>query len=372
MKDLFSTQNILHGDCLAVMRGMEANSIDCILTDSPYGISFMGKHWDKGIPTKDFWDAALRVCKPGAMMLAFGGTRTYHRLACAIEDAGWEIRDCLMWLYASGFPKSMDVSKAIDKSKGLEREIIGIKPGHEGFDSYKSHSLTDGWDRPWTKDPHKVKLYHSQTSANSDLAKTFSGYGTALKPAYEPIILAMKPLDGTFAKNAEKWSVAGLNIDASRIEGKIDSGWSKSGNKESDNLSMSGKNYARDPKPDSLNGRWPSNLLLDSEAAQILDAQSVVSKSNSVGASRFFYCAKASPSERNKGCDGKNTHPTVKPIKLLEYLLKLIMPPSQDAVVLDHFAGSGSTLVAAKNLGFNAIGIEIDSEYCEIARRRIE
>lgn len=395
--DLFCKQNVIHGDCLEIMRGTQANSIDCILTDPPYGLSFMGKHWDKGIPDKVFWAEALRVCKPGAMMLAFGGTRTYHRLACAIEDAGWEIRDCLMWLYGSGFPKSMDVSKAIDKNKGLEREIIGVKPGHEGFENNRSHSLNDGWQRPWTRDPEKVKLYHSQTIPFSDMAKTFSGYGTALKPAYEPIVMAMKPLDGTFAQNAEKWEVAGINIDASRIATyEIITNHSRS------SISSVSKGIYGDSASQETHqtvgqklGRWPSNLLLDEESAAMLDEQSEIIKSgkngwnqtkkdsgmwrnkkrinhlvhnDSGGASRFFYCAKASPSERGEF----NKHPTVKPTKLLEYLLKLIIPPHQDVIVLDPFCGSGSTLVAAKNLGFNAVGIEIEEEYCNISRRRLE
>jgi DNA modification methylase len=417
VKDLFCKQTIIQGDCLEKMREMQENSIDCILTDPPYGLSFMGKKWDKGIPNYEYWEQAYRVCKPGAIMLAFGGTRTYHHLACFIEGVGWQIRDSLMWLYGSGFPKSMDLSKGIDKSKGLEREIIGIKPGHEGFEDNKSHSLNDGWNRPWANDPDKVKLYHSQTAPSSDLAKTFSGYGTALKPAYEPILLCMKPLDGTFAQNAEKWGVAGLNIDASRIGtdeilGRL-------------NHCTSTFNYKNTtPFVDNSNGkgRWPSNLLLDEEAAAMLDAQSgnlgksrgtqtgkngsifnypqreykEIGHNDSGGASRFFYCAKASSSERNKGCEGmpiieskrtqdggddtrgrpiprnQNHHPTVKPTKLLEYLLMLIMPPSQDAVVLDPFMGSGSTLVAAKNLGFNALGIEIEEEYCEIARNRLK
>jgi DNA modification methylase len=364
MKDLFCKQSIIQGDCLEKMHEMQENSIDCILTDPPYGLSFMGKHWDKGIPGKEFWEEALRVCKPGATMLAFGGTRTYHRLACAIEDAGWQIRDSLMWLYGSGFPKSHN---------------------HFGFE----------------------------------------GFGTALKPAYEPILLCMKPLDGTFAQNAEKWGVAGLNIDASRI------GTDEITTQLRDRSAWHGNKYGSGgyEKPigesEARVGRWPSNLLLDEEAAAMLDAQSGVSKASSGikkpntptreiygkynpqpnlisghndsgGASRFFYCAKASSSERNKGCEGMqlkphytqanpqpdrdnrkqnmiaNNHPTVKPTKLLEYLLKLIMPPSQEAILLDPFMGSGSTLVAAKNLGFNGIGIEIEEEYCEIARNRIE
>lgn len=336
--DLFCKQNVIHGDCLEIMRGTQANSIDCILTDPPYGLSFMGKHWDKGVPSKEFWVEALRVCKPGSIMLVFGATRTYHRLACAIEDAGWEIRDCLMWVFGSGFPKSHN---------------------HFGFD----------------------------------------GYGTALKPAYEPILLCMKPLDGTFAQNAEKWEVAGLNIDECRIGvcGATQRSFQAEYPKNEDGTEDRSQHWARTGhNVEKLNkGRWPANILFDEEAAAMLDEQSGIIKSgkngwnqtkkdsgmwrdkkrinhlvhnDSGGASRFFYCAKASPSERGEF----NKHPTVKPTKLLEYLLKLIIPPHQDAIVLDPFCGSGSTLVAAKNLGFNAVGIEIEEEYCNISRRRLE
>jgi DNA modification methylase len=381
------------------MKEMQDNSISCILTDPPYGLSFMNKSWDHGIPQIEYWQEMLRICKPGAFLMAFGGTRTFHRLTCLIEDAGWEIRDCLSWLYGSGFPKSLDVSKAIDKSKGEEREVVGIKPGHENFIDNPKFQHQKGIEREWYKDPEKVKRYHSQTKASSDLAKQFDGYGTALKPAWEPIILAMKPCDGTFAQNVEKWGQAGLNIDECRIETKEK--WTRNNHTDG--------GYQRGFKPLSLEnnskGRWPANLILDEEAGVLLDEQS------GIEASRFFYCAKASPSERNRGCEelpvkedvehahgryrcknckklkldhnpcncenpdfertqvNKNFHPTVKPQKLLQYLLKLIMPP-KDGVILDPFAGSGSTLVAAQELGFNAIGIELEKDYCEIARKR--
>ena len=289
---------IYNGDCLTVMKTFNDNHFTNILTDPPYGLSFMGKSWDHSVPGKEVWIEAFKICKPGAIMLCFGGTRTYHRLACAIEDAGWEVRDCLMWLYGSGFPKSHN---------------------HFGF----------------------------------------RGYGTALKPAYEPILLCMKPLDGTFSENAENWGVAGINIDGSRIptnnvwEQKChdirSGGW----------LNKKGR-LDRISKSNSL-GRWPANTLFDEQAAEMLDEQS------GVNASRFFYCAKASSAERNKSCD--NNHPTVKPIKLLEYLLKLIAPP-KDALILDPFLGSGSTMLAAKNLGLSCEGIEISKEYCEIAKAR--
>ena len=315
---------IINNDCLDEMRKMEPNSISAIVTDPPYGLKFMGKEWDHGIPVVEFWKEALRIAKPGAHLLSFGGTRTFHRLTCAIEDAGWEIRDCLMWLYGSGFPKS-----------------------HNHFE--------------------------------------IEGYGTALKPAWEPIIMAMKPCEGTFKENAEKWGQAGINIDGCRIETEDYLGRPQSHNPDKffKGLNDNGINDNSTGK-----GRWPANIILDEEAGAKLDGQS------KINASRFFYCAKASPSERNDGCQllpsktggglnatvhgdsrtgrktiQKNNHPTVKPLKLMEYLIKLVMPP-KDGILLDPFAGSGTTILAAQNLGFKAVGIEKSAEYCDIANSR--
>jgi DNA modification methylase len=340
---------IIQGDCLEKMHEMADNSIDFILTDPPYGLYFMGKNWDGRVPSIEIWVEALRVCKPGSMLAAFGGSRTHHHLMLAIEEAGWEIRDVIMWLYGQGFPKSLDIGKAINK------KING--------------------------------------DSINELAKTFQGYGTSLKPAYEPIILAMKPLDGTFEKNAKKWGVAGMNIEDSRI-----------GNDEIKTQSkLKGQSFTSVGTSQGFNGceesyhigRWPANVILDEEAAQNLDEMSGVLKSGSLnsilsksknkiygkrkvanpnaynssegGASRFFYCAKASSKERGKD----NIHPTVKPLSLMKYLLKLLAPPG-DSIILDPFAGSGTTLLAAKELGIRAIGIEKESEYCEIAKKRID
>jgi DNA modification methylase len=317
---------IINADCLDEMRKMQDNSIAAIVTDAPYGLGFMGKDWDAGLPHADIWAEALRICKPGAHLLAFGGTRTYHRLTCAIEDAGWQIRDCLMWIYGSGFPKSHN---------------------HFGLE----------------------------------------GYGSALKPAYEPIIMAMKPYDGTFKENVEKWQQGGINIDASRISTGECLG--RDNPKPSTFVAKIHETYIDNTK--GL-GRWPANVLFDEEAAKMLDEQSGISKSqsggltynknsehlngkkpfdrtgheDSGGASRFFYCAKASSSERSE----LNNHPTVKPLKLMEYLIKLVMPP-KDGLLLDPFAGSGTTILAAQRLGFNAIGIEKSPDYCAIAEQRI-
>lgn len=326
---------IINADCLNEMRKMEANSISAIVTDPPYGLSFMGKGWDHAIPGKEYWEECKRLLKPGSFLLAMGGTRTFHRLTCAIEDVGLEIRDCISWLYGSGFPKS-----------------------HNNFG--------------------------------------IEGYGTALKPAWEPIIMAMKPCDGTFKQNAEKWGQAGINIKACRIgiKGATKRSHQAEYPKNKDGREDRSKHWARTGHnvKEISKGRWPANLILDEEAGQMLDEQS------GIKASRFFYCAKASPSERNDGLDGlpetcapkngaekrltvgeskdvalprSNNHPTVKPLKLMEYLIKLVMP-LQGGMLLDPFAGSGTTILAAMRLGFDSIGIEKDEGYCEIAKARLE
>jgi site-specific DNA-methyltransferase (adenine-specific) len=356
------------------MQTMHDNSIDAIVTDPPYGLGFMGKKWDSGLPMQEIWQEALRIAKPGSHLLAFGGTRTFHRLACSIEDAGWEVRDCVSWLYGSGFPKSHNFGK--------------------------------------------------------QLGEDWQGYGSALKPAWEPIIVAMKPLDGTFAQNAEKWGVAGINIDECRI-GTIRRVPASLSQKKGTNCLGSFGPDDPSKKFDTNMGRWPANLILDEEAAEMLDQQSGQSKSkknmtdswgsskvhegyqraahknyvktlkghnDSGGASRFFYVAKASSSERNQGLEElpeitgkrtlgggemltgsgnkrsicmKNHHPTVKPLALMEYLIKLVMPP-KGGILLDPFAGSGTTIVAATRLGYEAIGIEKEAEYCQIARARVD
>jgi site-specific DNA-methyltransferase (adenine-specific) len=364
---------IIHGDCLDKMREMEDNSIDFIVCDPPYGLSFMGKKWDETTPDIKIWKEALRICKPGSMLAAFGGSRTHHHLMTSLEWAGWEIRDVIMWLYGSGFPKSHN---------------FGKKPG--GI-----------WEP----------------------------YGTALKPAYEPIILCQKPLDGTFAQNADKWVVAGINIDESRIKTNE---YITNHSRSTQSCISKGiygdscKQKTHQTEGQKL-GRWPANLILDESAVEQLDEMTGISKSgkngwnptekdsgmwagkkripypgynDSGGASRFFYCAKASSSERNRGLEGMplkqtmgggglnntdddvcgkygsikskqyNSHPTVKPISLMKYILKLLAPPG-DPICLDPFAGSGTTLLAAKELGIRAIGIELEKEYCEIAEKRL-
>jgi site-specific DNA-methyltransferase (adenine-specific) len=349
MNEKIPSSTLHMGDCLEIMDHLESCSIDTCITDPPYGLKFMGKNWDHGVPGVPFWRKVLRVLKPGGFLLAFGGTRTHHRLTVAIEDSGFEIRDCLMWLYGSGFPKSLDISKAIDKA---------------------------------------------------DEAKMWDGWGTALKPAWEPIIVAMKPREGTFVNNALKHRVAGLNIDGSRIDTLIldsERRTSKPGGGKGGIFFPNGdmpKGERHNPK-----GRWPSNLLLDEEAARLLDEQSgdlkpggsvkgtepsrtgdqgvygtfneasrlYHSRNDRGGASRFFYCAKASRKERGKA----NKHPTVKPLDLMRYLCKLTKTPTE-GVVLDPFMGSGSTGIACILEGRDFIGIEIDPEYWQTAWDRIE
>ena len=459
------------------MKDWPDNSVDAIVTDIPYGIGFMGKEWDtfkdavhtkheghytttnsdgstirhkKGFSAASnaglydlsrnaeyqewcrIWSAeALRIAKPGAFLLCFGGTRTFHRVTCGLEDAGWQIRDCMMWLYGSGFPKSHNISKAIEKAKGVEP--IGKKPA---YGAIASRELID--NRGWNNIDNALIMPETQT----ELAKLWNGYGTALKPAWEPIIVAMKPLDGTFAHNAEHHGVAGLNIDGGRISHNESvkttvrtakrTGAALELNTGKSESWQEGTMASASPQ-----GRWPANLILDEEAAAMLDEQSGESKGgktydytgkkqyqvegflpdnkpnspsnrgDSGGVSRFFYCAKTSRKERNMGMENcedkllarsggaqgaenrgedkylqnhiglnrvakvKNNHPTVKPLALMKYLCTLLKMPSADQIILDPFLGSGTTGIACKELGINFIGIEKEKEYCEIAVKRI-
>jgi site-specific DNA-methyltransferase (adenine-specific) len=425
---------VINGDSLNVLKTLESNSVDSCVTDPPYELGFMGKKWDStGIAYNvALWQEVYRVLKPGAHLLAFGGTRTYHRMACAIEDAGFEIRDQMQWLYASGFPKSHDISKAIDKQAGAEREVIGAE-------SLKNRSTKKVEDASNIFLPREWSITAPATPA----AIQWQGWGTALKPANEPICVARKPFNCTVAENVLQWGTGAINVDAGRVpltqydrEEYIPNrcGWKNGINHEyigkpSDNVSFtSGKNgRVFNEKSDSL-GRWPANIILDEEAAKMLDEQSgelsgcgcnpertykresigipfsktspfLTNKNahsnNGGGASRFFYVAKASKSEREAGLEGfelgeppasarskpaegrknalgeprANHHPTVKPIKLMEYLVKLVTPPN--GIVLDPFTGSGTTGCACARLGFGFIGIEKESKYKDIAEARI-
>lgn len=492
---------VVEGNCLEVMRGMEENSVDAVVTDPPYGLGFMGKSWDKfklekkakssllpaGGEAAVKWEPnsfqewcktwaaeCLRVAKPGAFLLAFGGTRTFHRLARAIEDAEWILRDTLSWNYGSGFPKSKNIALAIDKGEGHPNRGRAV-PTASHFQNASTKHLTG----------NPVPDYE----AKSEAAKEWEGYGTALKPAWEPIILAQAPLEGTYAENVLKWGCGALNIDACRIA------TDRNREREYDKEAASGHTGSGKPASNVpfvgaerkdgwlKQGRWPANFLLshsvfcekvgerevksnsqntagremesgifgkrrdgehygengletvedwncvESCPVRMLDEQSGVQKDGVAvkhrgvssegvtgwgkrppgtpdigyggrgGASRFFYCSKASRSERNAGLEelnalfekrvgrekvervrqglagekkntfSQNAHPTVKPIALMRYLCRLITPPS--GLILDPFAGSGSTGCAATLEGFDFTGIEKEKEYVEIARARI-
>jgi len=379
---------IYHGDC----RDFNLSGVSAIITDPPYGLKFMGKDWDHGIPGVHFWEHFAAACLPGAHLLAFGGTRTHHRLMCAIEDAGWEMRDALMWLYGSGFPKSLDVSKAIDKAAGTEFERLPASGvGFMNAEGRGGYNVTK----------HQLR----KVGESIDAAKQWDGWGTALKPAWEPIVLARKPLVGTVAQNVQEHGTGALNIDGCRIDfaGNADEQEVKLKNRHADfgsgprDNKVFGADNRRREEHGNYNppGRWPANLVLDEESAAMLDEQSgeraspwigntnVGAKGGKMfggseqrieykpeyrdtgGASRFFYCAKASRSERGEN----NNHPTVKPLDLMTWLCTLVTPPG--GLILDPFMGSGSTLLAAQKLGFWAIGIELEERYCEIATQRL-
>jgi DNA modification methylase len=454
---------LYHGDCREVMAQLDAESVDAIVTDPPYDLTtgkkggtgqasvdldspygrsritagnsggFMGKSWDATGVAHDpeTWVAALRVLKPGGHLVAFGGARTFHRLTCAIEDAGFEIRDCLSWLYGSGFPKSLNVSKAMDREAGAKREVVGRRtdgPSSWLIEQKREHRASGGTGIGYADGSGKE---YDITTPATDLAKQWDGWGTALKPAWEPIILARKPLIGTVSRNVEHHGTGALNIDGCRIETQEALGRNNHVNPFGSERTWSVSNS---PGLDSTNregGRWPANVVLDEEAAALLDASVPASKGGFVrnrtqgarpfnnngaptgyettaridepdgGPSRFFYCAKASRAERNAGLEGMeervggclegnadtenarkigarpdlpvartaNHHPTVKPVALMRWLVRLITPPG--GMVLDPFMGSGTTGIACALEGMAFTGIEQDAEYLEIARRRI-
>lgn len=382
---------IYHGDCRDIMEGqLPDNWVDSIVTDPPYELGFMGKGWDgSGIAYNvEVWENAYRILKPGGHLLAFGGTRTWHRLAVAIEDAGFEVRDSIAWVYGSGFPKSLDVSKAIDKAAGATREVLSVIPDRWAG---KGNVL----QRATQAEAESVNITAPATPA----AQQWQGWGTALKPAFEPIVVARKPLIGTVAENVQAHGTGGLNIDGCRIpsDDGFEKAWDKPvstniGAGEYVNTSTRQVIDLSGNKPTA--GRWPANVILDESQAAELDAQSGVTKSNDPGvthvqakgwghsaerrgpsyagdiggASRFFYCAKAGKKER-PNVDGV-AHPTVKPLKLMEYLCRLVTPPG--GTILEPFAGSGTTIEAALNEGFNVIGIEMTDEYLPLIMARID
>lgn len=422
------------GDCVSVLAELEASSVDAVCTDPPYALEFMGREWDSfkpsgarlrtrrdgrsnptegksevtvpeayiaGHPFQEWcqrWAAeALRVLKPGGHLLAFGGTRTYHRLACGIEDAGFEVRDSMHWLYASGFPKSLDVSKAIDKAAGAEREVVGKLAAPAGNKHGGSSYMMSVTGMPAEAD--------ITVPATEDAAH-WSGWGTALKPAHEPIIVARKPLAGTVAQNVLTHGTGALNVDGCRVE---PTGESRvrvgEASQDSRYTAEGGTDFAALPgiRGGDPAGRWPPNILLGPDAAAELDRQSGVLTSganperrgsdkfrdaygefagqrectpargaDSGGASRFFpvfrYEAKAASAERPRGDDG-TAHPTVKPVDLMAWLVRLVTPPG--GPVLDPFAGSGTTAEACIIEGFRCLLIEKDPAYAELIRKRL-
>jgi DNA modification methylase len=347
----------------------------------------MGKKWDYDVPGEDIWRECLRVLKPGGHLLAFAGTRTQHRMAVRIEDAGFEIRDMIAWVYGSGFPKSLDVSKAIDKAAGAEhlREFKCKNPADRPYTHAKGETST-GWQSPVRPD---------KTNSHTPEAQQWDGWGTALKPALEPITVARKPFKGTVAANVLEHGTGALNVDGCRVGTSrgVPASLSKS---KSSNTYGFGATSGHERELDPNIGRWPANLIHDgSDEVVGLFPQTTGGSSgprvatrernkgwcnsspgdgvaaidnygDSGSAARFFYCAKASKADRNEG----NTHPTVKPTDLMRYLCRLVTPPG--GIVLDPFMGSGSTGKAAMLDGFRFIGIEREAEYLEIAKQRMQ
>jgi site-specific DNA-methyltransferase (adenine-specific) len=374
-----SNYKLLHGSNLEVLPTLPDNYVDAIVTDPPYELGFMGKAWDStGIAySVKLWSECLRVLKPGGHLLAFSGSRTYHRMTCAIEDAGFEIRDQIMWVYGSGFPKSHNVSKALDKAAGVEPQVLTRNPNSRE-NSKKENNLYDAGT---------VGKTAMITAPSSDAAKQWDGWGTALKPAHEPICLARKPLEGTVASNVTKWGVGGININACRVGNEGGCAGAGAGARVFGN-GLNGT-FA---KPVPGLGRFPANLMHDG-SQQVLD----LFPSNAGSAARFFYCPKASKADRDNGCGGfdlkrdsdrkktdgvggdnprnrtnklrSNFHPTVKPTELMRYLCRLITPPK--GLILDPFNGSGSTGKAALLEGFSYLGIELNLDYIKISEARL-
>ena len=350
-------EEITCGNCLEVLLGIPDCSVDAVVTDPPYGLSFMGKEWDHSVPSAAVWREVLRVLKPGGHLLVFAGTRTQHRMACNIEDAGFEIRDMLAWIYGSGFPKSLDVSKAIDKAAGAVREVVGrtVTPFRVDAAASRGNSLVGSVNGDFSKQTEGGYRYTELTAPATEAAKQWSGWGTALKPALEPITMARKPLAGTVAANVLKHGTGALNVDGCRVNCDGGRPLIESKSEKSLHAFGDGLNGSRCAGI-TTQGRWPANLIHDDseEVADLLGE-----------AKRFFYCPKASRKERGED----NNHPTVKPVELMRYLVRLVTPPG--GLVLDPFCGSGTTGIACRMEGFAFHGIELNPEYAALARKRI-
>jgi site-specific DNA-methyltransferase (adenine-specific) len=321
---------LFHGNNMDALKELEDNSIDSVVTDPPYGLSLLNNKWDYDVPSVEFWREIYRVIKPGGYILSFGGTRTYHRMVVNIEDAGFEIRDQIMWIYGQGFPKSRNIGVDIDKVQGNERKIIG-----------KKDSQVSGGGQLNGKNSRK-ELYITQ--GNSE----FEDWGTTLKPANEPICVAKKPISKkTIAENVIHYTTGAINIGGCRIDSE-----------QSDGLK-----------------RFPTNVIIDEFSARLLDdfyhLSSRDKKAETQGPSRFFFIPKVNTKERSLGMDNevKNTHPTLKPIELMKYLTRMVTP--KNGMILDPFMGSGSTGVSSLLEGFQFIGMEQSSNYFEIAKKRI-
>ncbi len=428
---------LFHADCLDVLRALPDNSVDSAVTDPPYGLEFMGKDWDAPWKTGDgfrrnsnpadvgrdnvfgrqsargpeyiagrsfqhwceHWATeCLRVLKPGGHMLAFGGTRTWHRLACAVEDAGFEVRDGIAWLYGSGFPKSLDVSKAIDKAAGAERDDLG--PGQW------AHVKAGG---TWNGHVYGAEPVHGggprATAPATDDARRWQGWGTALKPAFEPVVVARKPLAGTVAANVTTWGTGALNIDRCRVaHDRQSAAWVEKWGGHEGHPAAEGWGNVGAQFGGSSKGRWPANVVLSDDQAAALDAQSGKLTSpapyvrsteannrdafganagrkpaghqqdgygDAGGASRFFptfrYEPKAPTHERPR-VDGE-AHATVKPLDLMRWLVRLVTPPG--GTVLEPFAGSGTTAEACIVEGFRCIAIEREAAYLPLIVARL-
>jgi site-specific DNA-methyltransferase (adenine-specific) len=388
-------RKLMLGDNIESLKKLPDNSVDSVVTDPPYGLSFMNKKWDYDVPSIEFWKEVYRVLKPGGHVLSFGGTRTYHRMVVNIEDAGFEIRDQIQWIYGSGFPKSHNIGKAVDKLSGLEIPKNSMRVVNSvGIDNYNG----TGSGRRYDSVEYKSK-------------NEYEGWGTALKPANEPICVARKPLsEKSVAENVLKWGTGGINIDGCRVGSEI----MKEQIRDNDGGIFMNKNKVVLPEHE---GRFPANIILECICddsishddpncpCRLLDEQTGYLKSGEVkphhkknktangyqgscygkfqnedttlkgygdggGASRFFYQAKVSKAERNMGLVDKNGHPTLKPINLMAYLCRLITPTG--GIVLDPFMGSGSTGISAQLEGFRFIGMEMDPEYFKIAEARID
>ena len=410
---------LYNDNMLNMLQDIEENSIDAIVTDPPYELGFMGKEWDRsGVAfQRSTWEKCLRVLKPGGYLLAFAGSRTYHRIVCAIEDAGFEIRDCILYLYGSGFPKSMSVSKGIEA-----RELLG------NAGTRNKRIIEQSCDSPsyTIKQPNNgvlgdiVEATRKEYTPQTELAKQWDGWGTCLKPAYEPIVIARKPFQGSLIDNILNYGVGALNIDGCRVgDDYIDGGTMPDfkdvghKNKELGGINKVGKTNVENAKRcdyDGHFGRFPANVIHDGSdevcdgfpeskgassqnnysnghiyrGQSLHESQTTLSGfrdwyNDDGSASRYFYCAKASKRDRDEGLEnsgGKNTHPTVKNTELMSYLIRLVCP--KGATILDPFMGSGSTGKAAmyentdRNANYKFIGIELTDEYLPIAKARID